>query len=77
MHSPLTSVGVVHSTWRSRAMWHMHAPTFNNLRKKKNNNKNKKVTLHLLTHGAIMRGCGLTSFVVCINDKFRDIRREM
>ena len=23
---PLSSVGVVHSTWPSRAMWHMHAP---------------------------------------------------
>jgi hypothetical protein len=26
----------------------------------------------MLTHGA-MRGCGLTYWVVCIDDKFRDI----
>ena len=42
--------GVVDSTWPSRAVWHMHAPTFNNW---KNKNKNKKVTLYTLTHGAI------------------------
>ena len=29
----------------------------------------------MLTHGA-MRGCGLTSLVVCINDKFCDIRER-
>ena len=74
IHSPLTSVGVVHSTWPSRAMWHMHAPTFNKWHKKKKKKK-KKVTLHILTHGA-MRGCGLTSLVVCINDKIRDIRER-
>ena len=56
-------------------MWHMHAPTFNKWHKKKKKNKNKKVTLHMLTHGA-MRGCGLTSLVVCINDKIRDIRER-
>ena len=57
-------------------MWHMHAPTFNKWhKKKKNKNKNKKVTLHILTHGA-MRGCGLTSLVVCIKDKRRDIRER-
>jgi hypothetical protein len=32
-------------------------------------------TLHILTHGA-MRGCGLTAFMVCINDKIRDIRER-
>ena len=53
-------------------MWHMHAPTFNKWHKKK---KNKKVTLHTLTHGA-MRGFGLTSFKVCINDKIHDIRER-
>ena len=56
----------------------MHAPTLNKWHKKnkKNKNKNKKVTLHMLTHGA-MRGCGgLTSWVVCINDKFCDIRER-
>jgi hypothetical protein len=40
-----------------------------------NNDKNKKVTFHMLTHGA-MRGCGLTSWVVCMNDKFCDIRER-
>ena len=29
----------------------------------------------MLTHGA-MQGCGLTFWVVCINDKFRDIRER-
>jgi hypothetical protein len=29
----------------------------------------------MLTHGA-MRGCGLTSLVVCGNDKFHDIREK-
>ena len=56
-------------------MWHMHAPTFNKGHKKKEKNKNKKVTLHILTHGA-MRGCGLTSLVACINDKIRDTRKR-
>jgi hypothetical protein len=55
-------------------VWHMHAPTFNKWHKK-NKNKNKKVTLHKLTHG-VMWGCGLTSLVVCINDKIRDIREK-
>jgi hypothetical protein len=65
---------VVHSTWSSQAMWQMHAPTFNKWHKKnKKTNKNKKVTLHMLTHSA-MQGCGLTSLVVCINDKVYDIR---
>ena len=76
IHSPPTSVGVVHSTWPYRAMWHMHAQTFNKWhKKKKNKNKNKKVTLHILTHGA-MRGCGLPSLKVCINDKIHDIRER-
>ena len=54
-------------------MRHMHAPIFNKLLKKKNNNNIKKVALHILTDGAI-RGCGLTSLVVCINDKNCDIK---
>ena len=29
----------------------------------------------MLTHGA-MQGCALTSLVVCINDKFCDIREK-
>jgi hypothetical protein len=40
-----------------------------------NKNKNKKVTLHMLTHDS-MRGYGSTSLVVCINDKFCDIRER-
>ena len=44
-------------------------------KKKKNKNKNKKKTLHTLTHGA-MRGCGLTSMVVCINYKTCAIRER-
>ena len=50
----------------------MHAPTFNKWHKKKDN-KNKKVTLHILTHGAL-RGCGLNASVVCINDEICDIK---
>ena len=42
-------------------------------KKNKNNKKNKKMRLHILTHSA-MQGCGLTSLVVCINDKVYDIR---
>ncbi len=55
----------------------MHAPTFNKWHKKnkKNKNKNKKVTLHILTHGA-MQGCGLTSLMACINDKICDIEER-
>ena len=64
---------MVHSTWPSQAMWHMHAPKFNKWHK--NKNKNKKVTLHILTHNA-MQGCELTSLVVCINDKICDIRER-
>jgi hypothetical protein len=51
----------------------MHAPTFNKWHK--NKNKNKKVTLHILTHGT-MQECGLISLVVCINNKFCDIRER-
>ena len=68
-------VHVVHSTWPSWAMWNMHAPTFNKWHKKKKKNQNKKVALHVSTHGA-MRGCGLTSLVVCTNDKICDIRER-
>ena len=35
----------------------------------------KKKKLHILTHGP-MRGCGLTTLVVCINDKIHDIRKK-
>jgi hypothetical protein len=52
----------------------MHAPTFNKWHKKKKKKK-KKVTLHILTHGAL-QGCGLTSLMVCINDRFYDIRER-
>ena len=37
--------------------------------------KKKKVTLHILTHGA-MQGCVLTSLVAYIHDKIRDIRER-
>jgi hypothetical protein len=47
--------------------------TFNKWHKKKK--KKKKVTSHMSTHGA-MQGCGLTSSVACINDKFCDIRER-
>ena len=69
-------LGVVHSTWPSQAMWYMHALTFNkwhNIRRRRR--RRRKVTLHILTHGA-MRGCRLTSSVVCINDIIRDIRER-
>jgi hypothetical protein len=69
--SPITYASVVHSTWPSLAMWWTHAPTFNKWHKR----KNKKVTLDMLTHGA-MWGCGLTSLVVYINDNFRGIRER-
>ena len=68
--------GVVPPTWPSREVWHMHAPTFNMWHRKNKKNKHKKVRLHMLTHGAI-QGCGLTSLVVCINDKIHDIREKI
>ena len=43
--------------------------------KNKNKNNKKKVTLYMLTHVA-MRGCVLTSLVVCINDNIRGIRER-
>jgi hypothetical protein len=52
----------------------MHT-TFNKWHKKKKKHKNKKMTLHILTHGAL-RWCGLTSLVVCINENIRDIRER-
>ena len=72
IHSHVIYTSVIHSTWSSWAMWRTHAPTFNKWHQKK---KKKKKTLHMLTHGA-MRGCGLTSLVVCNNDKFHDIRER-
>ena len=66
---------MVHSTWPSWVMWQTHAPPLNKWHKKKKKNKNKKVTLHMLTHGTI-QGRGLTSQMICINDKFRDIRER-
>ena len=73
IRSPITYASVVHSTWPSRAMWRTHAPTFNKWHKKKK--KKNMVTLHMLTHGP-MWGCELTSLVVCINGKLRDIRKR-
>jgi hypothetical protein len=75
IRSPITYASVVHSTWPSQAMWRTHTPTFNKWHKKKMKNKNKKVTLYMLTHGA-MWGCGWTSLVVCVNDEFCDIRER-
>ena len=69
IHYPLTSIGVVHSTWPSQTMWQLHAPTFNKWHEK------KKQTLHILTHGA-MWWCGLTSLVDCFKDILRDIRER-
>ena len=66
IRSPVTYASAVHSTWPSQVMWQMHVPTFNKQHK-------KKKTLHMLTHGT-MQGCELTSLVVCINDKFCDVR---
>jgi hypothetical protein len=64
--------GVVHSTCglpkQCGLCMHQHSNKWHKKKKKK-----KKKTLHMLTHGA-MRGCGLTSLVVCINDKIRDTR---
>ena len=71
IRSSVTYTNVVHSTWPSRAMWWKHAPTFNTWHKK----EKKKVTLHMLTRGAI-QGCWLTSLMVYINDKFCDTRER-
>jgi hypothetical protein len=58
-------------TWPSWMMWQTHIPTFNKWHK----TTKKKKTLTMLTHGA-MRQCGLTSLVVCMNDKHCDIRKR-
>ena len=71
--SPPVGCGPLHLAFR--AMWNIHAPIFNKWHRKEKKNKKKKVTLHILTHDA-MQGCGLTSLVVCINDKIRDIRER-
>jgi hypothetical protein len=76
IRSPVTCASVVHSNHPSWATWRTHAPTINKWHKqKKIKNEIKKVTLHILTHGA-MRGCGLTSSEICINNKFHDIRER-
>ena len=49
----------------------MHQHSTNGIRKRIINKK--KVTLYILTHG-IMRGCEVTSLVVCTNIKIHDIR---
>jgi hypothetical protein len=41
----------------------------------KKKEEEEETALHILTHGA-MHGCGLTSLVVCINDKNCDIRER-
>ena len=52
---------------------HQHS-TSGTRSKRKKGNKNKKMTLHISTHGT-MQGCGLT-LMVYINDKIRDIRER-
>ena len=42
---------------------------------KKKEEEEEEVIFHVLTHGA-MRWCGLPSLMVCINDKFCDIRER-
>jgi len=74
IRSPVTYGSVVHSARPSQGMWRTNAPTFNKWHKEKKKKK-KKVTLHMLTRGA-MWGCGLTSLVVYINDKICDIRER-
>ena len=70
--SLLTSVGVVHSTWPSGGVAYACTNIQQVASEVEDEWMNKKVTLHILTHGAI-RGYGLTSSVVCINDKILDI----
>ena len=53
---------------------HMYQHLASGIRKRIKH-KNKKVTLHMLTH-CTMLGCGLTSMVVCIDDIFHDIRER-
>ena len=64
--SHIYGCGPLHFTWPSQAMCRTHAPTFK---------KKKKMTLHILTHGA-MRECGLTSLMACINDNICDVREK-
>ena len=56
-------------------MWHMYAPTFNKWHKKKKKKK-LKVTLHILTHGAMQcEGVGWLLWWLTLN-KTRDIRER-
>ena len=65
---------MVHSTWPSRAMLHMHAPTLNKWHK---TNKNKNKTLHILIHGAMHNvRVWVDFFGICINDKICDTRER-
>ena len=54
-----------------------HAPTFNKWHKKRRKKKNekKKVALHML-NTTRCEGRGVTSLVVCINDKNCDIKER-
>ena len=54
-------------------MWRLHAPTFNKWHKKQK--KKKKKALQILTHDTMQR-YGLTSLVVCTNDKIHDIKER-
>ena len=60
--------GPVHLTFPSNVAY--ACVTFNKWHKKKN--YKNKMTLHILTHGA-MQGCEFTSLMVCIYDKIHDI----
>ena len=72
IHYSLNSVGVVHSTWPSRAMqcgicMHQHS-TCRRIRIRRWHST--------YWHMAQCEGCWLTSLTACINDKIRDIRER-
>ena len=54
---------------------HMHPNLTSDIRRRRKRRIRIRWQLHVLRHGAI-RGCGLTSLVACINNKFRDIRER-
>ena len=65
----MTSVGVVHLAFLGDV-----ACACTNIQQV-TEEEEEEVTFHVLTDGA-MRECGLTSIVVCINDKIYDIRER-